>query len=60
MEVLSRHADAARWAFNHVLAIMMASHRQWRHIVDLITHETALALLTRLGRLVRGTVQDAH
>ncbi|MYU10930.1 hypothetical protein GTZ78_09545 [Streptomyces sp. SID8361] len=20
---------------------MMASHRQWRHIIDLVTHETA-------------------
>lgn len=29
-EALSRHAGAARWAFNHALALKVAAHRQWR------------------------------
>lgn len=29
-EALSRHAGAARWAFNHALAAKVAAHEEWR------------------------------
>ncbi|MGW6742867.1 RNA-guided endonuclease InsQ/TnpB family protein [Streptomyces sp. NPDC055025] len=29
-EALSRHAGAARWAFNHALGMKIAAHRLWR------------------------------
>lgn len=29
IEALSRHAGAARWAFNHALAAKVAAHEQW-------------------------------
>ncbi|MFJ8444370.1 RNA-guided endonuclease InsQ/TnpB family protein [Kitasatospora griseola] len=31
---LTRHAGAARWAFNHALGVKVAAHRQWRAQVD--------------------------
>ncbi|MEH0441487.1 transposase [Streptomyces scabiei] len=31
---LARYAGAARWAFNHALAIKQAAHQQWRAEVD--------------------------
>ncbi|WP_370424290.1 RNA-guided endonuclease TnpB family protein (plasmid) [Streptomyces sp. QH1-20] len=31
---LNGHAGAARWAFNHALAVKSAAHREWRREVD--------------------------
>lgn len=31
---LNRHAGAARWAFNHALAVKLAAQRRWRAEVD--------------------------
>ncbi|MFJ8335997.1 RNA-guided endonuclease InsQ/TnpB family protein [Streptomyces sp. NPDC094437] len=33
-EALSRHAGAARWAFNHALGMKVAAHQQWRRQVQ--------------------------
>ncbi|MEU4496961.1 helix-turn-helix domain-containing protein [Streptomyces sp. NPDC023998] len=30
----SRHAGAARWAFNHALSMKVAAHQQWRRAVQ--------------------------
>ncbi|MDW8478403.1 RNA-guided endonuclease TnpB family protein [Streptomyces scabiei] len=34
VEALTRHAGAARWAFNHALGMKVAAHQQWRRDVD--------------------------
>ncbi|MEU7553136.1 RNA-guided endonuclease TnpB family protein [Streptomyces sp. NPDC044571] len=34
VEVLQRHAGAARWAFNHALGMKKAAHELWRHEVQ--------------------------
>jgi putative transposase len=30
LEALARHAGAARWAFNHAIAVKVAAHEDWR------------------------------
>ncbi|MGB8385833.1 MAG: helix-turn-helix domain-containing protein, partial [Dermatophilaceae bacterium] len=39
LQVLSRHVGAARWAYNHALAIKVAAHRRWRQEVAWATYE---------------------
>ncbi|MEU5499490.1 RNA-guided endonuclease TnpB family protein, partial [Streptomyces griseofuscus] len=34
VEALTRHAGAARWAFNHALGMKVAAHQQWRREVQ--------------------------
>ncbi|MFE6270447.1 RNA-guided endonuclease InsQ/TnpB family protein [Streptomyces goshikiensis] len=34
VEVLQRHAGAARWAFNHAVGMKKAAHERWRHEVE--------------------------
>lgn len=37
---LARHAGAARWAFNHALAVKVAAHQLWRQEVAWATYTT--------------------
>ncbi|WP_432038699.1 RNA-guided endonuclease InsQ/TnpB family protein [Streptomyces cucumeris] len=34
VQALTRHAGAARWAFNHALGMKVAAHQQWRREVQ--------------------------
>ncbi|MFD9458327.1 RNA-guided endonuclease InsQ/TnpB family protein [Streptomyces sp. NPDC059985] len=44
VEVLQRHAGAARWAFNHALGMKRAAHERWWHEVQqLVATGTAQA-----------------
>ncbi|MET9175872.1 RNA-guided endonuclease TnpB family protein [Streptomyces misionensis] len=39
VEALTRHAGAARWAFNHALGMKVAAHQQWRREVQALVEE---------------------
>ncbi|MFJ3673816.1 RNA-guided endonuclease InsQ/TnpB family protein [Streptomyces sp. NPDC090106] len=39
VEALSRHAGAARWAFNHALGVKVAAHQQWRREVQVLVDQ---------------------
>jgi putative transposase len=38
LQQLARHAGAARWAFNHALAVKVRAHRRWRQEVAWLTY----------------------
>lgn len=37
LELLRRHAGAARWAFNHALSAKIAAHTEWKQRVEQLT-----------------------
>lgn len=39
VEAFTRHAGAARWAFNHALGMKVAAHQQWRHEVQTLVDQ---------------------
>ncbi|GGV51338.1 transposase [Streptomyces spectabilis] len=39
VEMLLRHAGAARWAFNHALGIKVAAHQEWRRQVQALVDQ---------------------
>ncbi|MFD8392996.1 hypothetical protein ACFV2N_28290 [Streptomyces sp. NPDC059680] len=41
MEAFTRHAGAARWAFNHALGMKVAAHQQWRREVQALVDQGA-------------------
>lgn len=41
VEAFTRHAGAARWAFNHALGMKVATHQQWRREVQTLVDQGA-------------------
>ncbi|MER7877659.1 helix-turn-helix domain-containing protein [Streptomyces solisilvae] len=39
VEAFTRHAGAARWAFNHALGMKVAAHQQWRREVRVLVDQ---------------------
>lgn len=63
IEALSRHAGAARWAFNHALAAKVAAHEQWRSevaaLVEAGTPETEARKKVRVPIPMKPSIQKA-
>lgn len=63
IEALSRHAGAARWAFNHALAAKVAAHEQWRSevaaLVEAGTPEAEARKKVRVPTPMKLSIQKA-
>ncbi|MEU5297977.1 helix-turn-helix domain-containing protein [Streptomyces umbrinus] len=49
LESFTRHAGAARWAFNHALGMKVAAHQQWRKWRPVLSYYYDTTLRTANG-----------